>query len=62
MLINKIQTPEDMVAFAGLSGEQLDGIFKDTSEHLLDILSKVFRALLYNMHMPEERWRTPSPG
>ncbi len=54
MLINKIQTPEDMSAFAGLSGEQLDGILKDTPEHLLEILSKVFRALLYNMHMPED--------
>ncbi len=54
MLINKIQTPEDISAFAGLSGEQLDGILKDTPEHLLDILSKVFRALLYNMHMPED--------
>jgi len=54
MLINKIQTPEDMSAFVGLSGEQVDGILKDTSEHLLDILSKVFRALLYNMHMPED--------
>ena len=53
MLINKIQTPEDMSAFVGLSGEQVDGILKDTPEHLLDILSKVFRALLYNMHLPE---------
>ncbi len=53
MLINKIQTPEDMSAFVGLSGEQVDGILKNTPEHLLDILSKVFRALLYNMHMPE---------
>ena len=54
MLINKIQTPEDISAFVGLSGEQIDGILKDTSEHLLDILSKVFRALLYNMHLPED--------
>ena len=54
MLINKIQTPEDISAFMGLSGEQVDSILKDTPEHLLDILSKVFRALLYNMHMPED--------
>ena len=54
MLINKIQTPEDISAFIGLSGEQVDDILKDTPEHLLDILSKVFRALLYNIHMPDD--------
>ncbi len=54
MLINKIQTPEDMSAFVGLSGEQVDSILKDTPDHLLDILSKVFRALLYNIHLPED--------
>lgn len=54
MLINKIQAPEDMSAFVGLSGEQVDGILKDTPDHLLDILSKVLRALLYNMHLPED--------
>ena len=54
MLINKIQTPEDMSTFVGLSGERVDGILKDTPEHLLDILSKIYRALLYNMHLPED--------
>ncbi|MCM1119025.1 MAG: hypothetical protein NC543_06660 [bacterium] len=32
----------------------MDGILKDTPDHLLDILSKVLRALLYNMHLPED--------
>lgn len=53
MLINKIQTPEDMSAFIKLPDKQIDDILRDTSEHLLDILSKVFRALLYSMNLPE---------
>lgn len=53
MLINKIQTPEDMSAFIRLPGEQVDDILRDTPEHLLDILSKVLRALLYSMNLPE---------
>ena len=54
MLINKIQTPEDMSAFINLPGKQVDNILRDTPEHLLDILSKVFRALLYSMNLPED--------
>lgn len=53
MLINKIQTPEDMSAFINLPCKQVDNILRDTPEHLLDILSKVFRALLYSMNLPE---------
>lgn len=53
MLINKIQTPEDMSAFIHLPGKQVDSILRNTPEHLLDILSKVFRALLYSMNLPE---------
>lgn len=54
MLINKIQTPEDMSAFINLPGKQVDTILRDTPEHLLDILSRVFRALLYSMNLPED--------
>lgn len=54
MLINKIQTPEDMSAFIDLSAEQIESILRNTPEHLLDILSKVLRALLYSMNLPED--------
>ena len=54
MLINKIQTPEDMSAFISLPGEQVNGILKDTPAHLLEILADVFRSLLYNMNLPED--------
>lgn len=53
MLINKIQTPEDMSAFVGLPPEQMNGILRDTSDHLLEILARILRALLYNMNLPE---------
>lgn len=54
MLINKIQTPEDMSAFVSLPGEQINDILKDTPEHLLEILAKVLRTLLYSMNLPED--------
>lgn len=54
MLINKIQTKEDLTAFDRLPKEQLDDILKDTPEYLLETLAKVLRALLYRMEQPEE--------
>jgi len=54
MLINKIQTQEDLTAFDRLPGEQLDDILKNTPEYLLETLTKVLRALLYRMEQPEE--------
>lgn len=53
MLINKIQTPEDVSALIRLPGEQLDNILRNTPEHLLEILAKVLRALLYSMNLPQ---------
>lgn len=53
MLINKIQDPEDMSSFVGLSGDEVDEILHDTPDHLLEILAKVLRTLLYSMNMPE---------
>lgn len=53
MLINKIQCPEDMTAFANIPGERVSEILKDTPEYLLDIMAKVLRALLYSMNLPE---------
>lgn len=53
MLINKIQTFEDMSAFTGLPEEQLERILRDTPEYLLGTLADVLRALLYHMNLPE---------
>lgn len=54
MLINKIQCPEDMSSFVGLSGDEVDGILHNTPNHLLEILARVLRTLLYSMNMPED--------
>ena len=54
MLINKIQTFEDMLAFTGLPEEQLERILKDTPEYLLGTLADVLRALLYHMNLSEK--------
>ncbi len=53
MLINKIQTFEDLSAFTGLPEEQMEYILRDTPEYLLGTLTDVLRALLYHMHLPE---------
>ena len=53
MLNNKIRAPNNMSAFINLPGKQVDNILRDTPEHLLDILSRVFRVLLYSMNLPE---------
>lgn len=54
MLINKLQTFEDVSAFSGLPAEQIKDILKDTPEHLLDKMAHVLRALLYRMELPED--------
>lgn len=53
MLINKIQSFEDMSAFTCLPEEQLASILRDTPEYLLGTLADVLRALLYHMNLPE---------
>lgn len=53
MMINKIQCAEDISAFTGVPQEQVDRILKDTPDYLLDIMSKVMRALLYSMDISE---------
>ena len=55
MLINKIQNPEDISSFTGLTENQVDGILHDTPPHLLEILAKVLRTLLYSMNLPEDK-------
>lgn len=54
MLINKIQTFEDLSAFTGLPEESLEHILRDTPEYLLGTLTDVLRALLYHMNLPED--------
>lgn len=53
MMINKIQCAEDISAFMGVPQEEVDRILKDTPDYLLDIMSKVMRALLYSMDLSE---------
>ena len=53
MLINKIQTFEDMSEFTSLSEEKLESILRNTPEHLLETLANVLRALLYHMNLSE---------
>ncbi len=55
MMINKIKSPADMDAFVSLPGHRLDKILKDTPEYLLNIMSKLMRALLYNMNLEEDK-------
>lgn len=54
MMINKMQTEEDITAFRNLSVDKVDEILKETSEHLLDIISNILRALLLKMNLPED--------
>lgn len=54
MLINKIESVEDMEALTSLPDERIEEILKDTPEYLLDIMGKLLRALLYSMNLEEE--------
>ena len=54
MLINKIQEPEDIEVLSELPKGRVDSILKDTPEYLLEIMAKLYRALLYNMGVSEE--------
>lgn len=54
MLINKIESVEDMEALTSLPDERIEEILKDTPEYLLDIMGKLLRALLYSMNLKEE--------
>ena len=52
MLLNKMQSKEDISEFRNLPKEDLDEILRDTPEYLLDIIADVFRSLLLHMNMP----------
>lgn len=53
MLINKIQTYEDVSAFSDLPQEQIQHILKNTPENILEIMAEILRALLYRIKLPE---------
>ena len=54
MLINKLQTKEDIELFRQLPPEKVASILKDTPDYLLEIIAKIFRAFLLNVNVPED--------
>lgn len=54
MLINKMQTIEDVEQFRKLPAEKMDEILKDTPDYLLDIIANVLRAFLRKENVPED--------
>ena len=58
MLINKLQTIEDVEQFRALPVEKVDEILKDTPDYLLDIIANVLRAFLRKENVPEEETET----
>ena len=58
MLINKLQSIEDVEQFRVLPTEKVDEILKDTPDYLLDIIANVLRAFLRRENVPEEETET----
>ncbi|HBA51004.1 MAG TPA: hypothetical protein DCZ91_25040, partial [Lachnospiraceae bacterium] len=52
MMINKLQTPEDIENFRKLPGDEIDAILRNSPAHLVDTIADVLRALLLKMKMP----------
>lgn len=52
MMINKMQTADDIEEFRKLPVEKVDEILKETPEHILDIISNILRAFLLRMNLP----------
>ena len=52
MMINKLQTAEDIVNFRQLPGKEIEEILKDSPEHLVNIIANVLRAFLLKMNVP----------
>lgn len=52
MLINKLQTAEDIENFRKLPGNEMDAILKDTPEYLVDSIANVLRAFLLKLNVP----------
>ena len=58
MLINKLQSIEDVEQFRSLPAGKVDEILKDTPDYLLDIIANVLRAFLRKENVPEEETET----
>ena len=58
MLINKLQSIEDVEQFRALPAGKVDEILKDTPDYLLDIIANVLRAFLRKENVPEEETET----
>lgn len=54
MLINKIQSREDVDKLREIPAEAFDEIIEDTPEQLLDMIAMIFRALLIQLNIPEQ--------
>jgi len=54
MLINKLQTPEDVEKFRRIPPQKLEEILKETPKHLLDIIGNVLLAFLLKENVPVE--------
>ena len=52
MMINKLQTAEDIEEFRQLPGSEMDAILKDTPEYLVDSIANVLRAFLLKLNVP----------
>ena len=54
MLINKLQSAEDVEKFRRISPQKLEEILKETPKHLLDIIGNVLLAFLLKENVPVE--------
>lgn len=54
MLINKLQTPEDVEKFRRIPSQKLEEILKETPKHLLDIIGNVLLAFLLKENVQVE--------
>ena len=58
MLINKLQSIDDVEQFRSLPTGKVEEILKDTPDYLLDIIANVLRAFLRRENVPEEETET----
>ena len=58
MLINKLQSIDDMEQFSSLPAHKLEEILKNTPDYLLDIIVNVLRAFLRKVNVPEDEMET----
>ncbi len=52
MLINKLQTAEDIENFRNLPGSEIEAILRDSPGHLVDVIADVLCAFLLKMNVP----------